>query len=179
MKTSYFPPFTILKMGLAISGDGRTVSMSRELFDRLVALAVRAEFDPVWYRSENPDIAASVTEGALVDELEHFASYGYEEGRRQAYFEVDEAWYLETHRDVAEAVEAGDFIDAEAHYNEVGYIEGRAADADTQVDADAWAEIIAASRALVGEEEPAAGDGATGGPTAAEDGATSEPTAAE
>ena len=168
MKTSYFPPFTIMKAGLGISGDGRTVSMSRELFDRLVGLAVRADFDPVWYRSENPDVAASVEEGAVVDELEHFASYGYQEGRRQAYFEVDEAWYLETHRDVAEAVEEGDFIDAEAHYNEVGYVEGRAADADTQVDADAWHEIITASQALVGEEEPAADGVATDKPTSPE-----------
>jgi hypothetical protein len=156
MKTNYFPPFDILKVGLGISEGGRVVSMSRELFDRLVAAAVRAEFDPLWYRSENPDIASTDGQDQLVDELEHFATYGYSEGRRQAYFEVDEAWYLETHRDVAEAVEAGDFIDAEAHFNETGYIEGRASDADTQADADEWLKIIAGSAQLVRPEEPAA-----------------------
>jgi hypothetical protein len=155
MKTSYFPPFGILKFGLRFSDDRRVVSMSRELFCKLLAAAVRAEFDPVWYCSENPDIAAPVKEGAVADELEHFAAYGYEEGRRQAYFEVDEAWYLEEYRDVAEAVEAGDFIDAEAHFNATGYIEGRAGDAEMQADTVAWADVIAASRALVGAEEPA------------------------
>jgi hypothetical protein len=155
MNTSYFPPFAILKEGLRISDDGSAVTMSRDLFNKLIASAVRSEFDPVWYRRENPDIAAAVAAGNPIDELAHFAEAGYEEGRRGAYWEVDEAWYLETNRDVAEAVEAGDFMDGEAHFNETGYFEGRAGDADMEAEIEMWFNVILSSQKLRGAKERA------------------------
>src|ERR1700739_2194583 len=72
MNTSYFPPFAILKEGLRISDDGSAVTMSRDLFNKLIASAVRSEFDPVWYRRENPDIAAAVAAGNPINETGDF-----------------------------------------------------------------------------------------------------------
>ncbi len=92
MNPEYFPPYEVIKAGLAISEEGEVVSMSRDLFAMLVRAANAASFDPVWYKSAYPDISAAVEEGSVGDEIEHFATQGYQEGRNAVYFVVDHDW---------------------------------------------------------------------------------------
>ncbi|WP_237151740.1 hypothetical protein [Oryzibacter oryziterrae] len=146
METGYFPPFHILKDGLEISEDGLSVTMSQDLFRLFVkAAAVSVGFDPIWYRTENPDVGAAVAAGDLASELDHFAVAGYQEGRLPAYFPVDEEWYYERNPDVSEAVASGEIADGDTHFNEIGYHEGRAPDEDKLLWVEQWQEAIAAS----------------------------------
>ena len=148
----FLPSYMQLGKGIAMSEDGRTVSMSRELFDLFIGTAALAcAFDPVWYRVEYPDIGAEVANGAITDELEHFLESGYEEGRTPAYFDVDEEWYLTRFPDVADAIASGVVEDADEHYNEVGYGEGRAPSPEMLATVERWIEAIDLSAELLDE----------------------------
>ena len=57
--------------------------------------ALSGLFDPAWYLSRYPDVAASTT-----DALHHFVHYGAAEGRDPNRF-FDSAWYLAHYPDVA------------------------------------------------------------------------------
>ena len=146
MNSEYLPPFEVLKAGLAVSSDGDVISMSRDLFAMLVRAAVAADFDPVWYRTANPDIVAAIEDGSIADELEHFCRMGYQEGRNPIYFAIDNEWYLSNYPDVSEAIGDHGYVDAEAHFNEAGYGEGRAADAMMMAQIEAWQHAISESR---------------------------------
>jgi len=145
MDATYFPPFEFLMSGVSSRGDGQVVSMSKALFNRLAAVAASRHFDPFWYRAEYQDVANAILSGDVSDELEHFLSYGYFEGRNPAYYEVDEDWYLAEYPDIAEAVASGVYLDAEAHFNEGGYQEGRASNDAMREQADAWRALIESS----------------------------------
>ena len=75
-------------------------------------------FNPDFYRTENPDVAA-----AGVDPWTHFRQSGYAEGRRANPF-FDQELYLRENADVAAAG-----IDPLRHYAESGRFEGRRASA--------------------------------------------------
>jgi hypothetical protein len=154
MNSEYFPPFEIIKAGLAFSSDGEVVSMSRDLFAMLLRAATAASFDPVWYKSAHPDITAAIEEGSIEDELEHYSTFGYEEGRHPVYFVVDNDWYLTNYPDIHDAIGPHGYLDAEAHFNEVGYSEGRAADAAMMAQIEAWDHAISASQLKVGGAAP-------------------------
>jgi len=149
MNPTYFPPYSVLKAGVVGSSDGRVISMSRELFIKLVGAAIGPSFDPIWYKSEYPDISPAVEDGSVEDELDHFVALGYSEGRKPHYFVVDEGWYVSNYSDVVASIESGDFVDAEAHFNAVGYDEGRAADETMLRQAQQWAEAISVSARTV------------------------------
>jgi glycosyltransferase involved in cell wall biosynthesis len=143
---AYLPLHSNLQQGVALSPDGDVVMMSRELFRLFLASAARvAEFDPAWYRSEYPDVAAAVDHGDMIDELEHFATFGYEEGRAPRRMAVDEAWYREVYPDVDDAIRDGSMVSAEVHFNDLGYHEGRTGDASSQNEMRLWEATIAQS----------------------------------
>ena len=152
MNPDYFPPYDLLKSGLEFTHDGEVVSMSRDLFALLVRAATATGFDEVWYKSAYPDVSDAVRDGAFRDELEHFSTQGYKEGRLPVYYVVDNDWYLETYPDIGEAIGGEGYADAEAHFNEAGYAEGRAADAAMLAQVEAWDEAIAASRTRIDGE---------------------------
>ena len=151
MNISYFPPFDVLKNGLAESADQRTVTMSREMFDILIAAAVQGTiFDPEWYRTEYPDVLEAIETGAVEDPLDHYARYGYAEGRMPGYFEIDEAWYMDMYQYIAESAAKGEIESAEKFYNEAGYLAGQAMDDASEAQGERWREIIARSAEVVG-----------------------------
>jgi hypothetical protein len=157
MDASYFPPFALLMSGVVSREDGRVVSLSKELFDRLVAAAASQHFDPFWYRSEYQDVANGIISGEVTDELDHFLSSGYFEGRNPAYFEVDEEWYLTEYPDIAEAVASGVYLDAEAHFNEGGYQEGRVSNDAMREKAATWRALIETSAETLASVNPEVG----------------------
>jgi hypothetical protein len=147
---NYLPPYQELKDGIAIPADGETITMSRDMFRMLIEAAAKSLlFDPEWYRTEYPDVAAAIESGDVESEIEHYASFGYEEGRMPAYLTVDESRYLTQNSDVAQAIEAGEMPGAETHFNEIGYLEGRAPDAEVERQAQRWARVIAESAQVV------------------------------
>ena len=147
---AYLPPYSTLKEGIGVSPDGSLVVMSRDLFRMFVASAARAaRFDATWYRTEYPDVQAAIDCGDLGNELDHFAAFGYEEGRAPARMSVEEPWYREIYQDVDEAIRDGLIASAEDHYNEIGYREGRAADSGSENEVRRWQEAIAQSEELV------------------------------
>ena len=147
---AYLPPYSALKEGIGVSPDGDLVVMSRDMFRMfVVALARAAQFDAAWYRREYPDVEAAISQGDLANELDHFATFGYEEGRAPARMAVAEPWYREAYPDVDEAIRDGVLASAEDHYNDIGYLEGRAADAASGNEIRRWQEVIARSQDLV------------------------------
>ena len=167
MDIGYLPPYELLKAGIVISEDGQSITMSRGLFQLLVAAAHGASFDAIWYKRQYPDVAEAIATADVEDELEHFAVAGYEEGRAPAFFEIDEGWYLETYPDIAEAIKSGELQDAETHYNEIGYVEGRASDPVVAEQAERWLNAIAESAETVGAPGLQAEQAATTDETAA------------
>jgi hypothetical protein len=150
MRTPFFPPYAILKGGIARSDDETTVTMSRELFHFLIAAAAAPTFDPEWYRNEYPDVVEPIEDGALIDEIDHYAQYGYEEGRIPRSFVLDEAWFLEAYGDVSDAAASGEVASVGTFYNHVGYLEGRATDEKSEAQAQRWREAIERSADAVG-----------------------------
>src|ERR1700712_4420572 len=68
-----------------------------QVSDDIAQITSSGLFDPNFYLTSNPDIAA-----AAIDPLDHFFHYGFQEGRRpNPYF--DPLWYLNTNIDVREA----------------------------------------------------------------------------
>ena len=156
MSTGYIPPFTTLNEGIARSADGETVTMSKELFSLLIAgLADAAGFDAGWYRAEYPDVASAVGRGDVTNELEHFAFFGYEEGRAHRMMPVDEAWYRTNYPDIDAALQESDLMTAYEHYNQFGYWEGRVGTPTAEMEAQSWSDAIERSAEAVRERESA------------------------
>jgi hypothetical protein len=153
---AYLPPYSALKAGIGVSPGGDLVVMSREMFRMFVAaLATAAAFDAAWYRREYPDVEAAIDQGDLEGELDHFATFGYEEGRMPARMVVEETWYRDAYPDVDAAIRDGVLASAEDHYNDIGHIEGRAPDAASQNEIRRWQEAIDRSQDLARAQAPA------------------------
>lgn len=96
---------------VAVYGQSQGTSISQYPED---IPALEKGIDPSYYLASNPDVAA-----AGLDAVEHFNSYGWQEGRDpNSLFDV--TYYLSMNSDVSAAG-----INPLAHYLEFGWIEGR------------------------------------------------------
>ncbi len=117
---------TIARLSGALAGRGRRVAVQSASASRSNPLAHFLEtgayvgcrpnplFDPVYYLTENPDVAT-----AGLNPLAHFLERGAQEGRRPNPL-FDTAYYLEENPDVAAAG-----VNPLAHFLEVGATQGR------------------------------------------------------
>ncbi len=102
------------EFSLASNGAGGTLLRTRHRLSAPVSAGPARDFDPAYYLSRNPDVAA-----AGVDPLQHYLAYGWKEGRDpNAYFST--AWYLHQNPDVAAAG-----VNPLQHYEDHGWREGR------------------------------------------------------
>ena len=83
------------------------------------ALNAIGGFDPGFYLTANPDVAANND-----DPLTHYLTYGAREGRSPRALS-DMSFYLANNRDVADAVANGRLENALIHYVQYGAFEGR------------------------------------------------------
>lgn len=90
----------------------------------LVATLVREEFQPDWYLSAYPDVAARIREGTLPSALWHYVEEGTH-GSRSPNSWFDEQWYLHEYPDVAHAKATGIVPNGFVHYLRYGRAEGR------------------------------------------------------
>jgi hypothetical protein len=144
---TYFPHVDLLLQSLRISRDrlnGRSkVAIDAKLLRRLIERAVmHLPFDPEFYKTTYPDIAAAVAAGQITDLHRHFVETGFFEGRLGAMPEVDEAHYCSLYRDVASAVKRGDIASATEHYIRSGAAEGRVPSAAAKPEVDAWMSVL-------------------------------------
>ncbi len=80
-------------------------------------------FDPAWYLSTYPDVAAAVAAGQVASAWQHFITTGAHEGRSpSAYF--NEMWYRQQNADVAAAIAAGTLRSGFDHFVASGAHEG-------------------------------------------------------
>ena len=80
-------------------------------------------FDPKYYLTANPDIAAAIAAGQFRSALAHFSTAGYAEGRSpNAYFATE---YLSKNPDVAGGIAAGTFKSGFEHFIKKGFAENR------------------------------------------------------
>ncbi len=151
---AYIPPYEVLKDGIGTSPDGELVIMSGDLFRMFLAvLAQSAGFDPAWYREQHPDVAEAIRQGEISDEIGHFVTFGYQEGRAASRMTVDEDWYRDAYPDVDDAIFEGTRDSAEDHYNDTGYFEGRVPDAASENEILRWRMTIAQSKDALSETD--------------------------
>lgn len=82
-------------------------------------------FNEQFYLASNSDVAAAVSAGTFSSGLQHFTSFGLQEGRTQISSIYSEQNYLNTYSDVAAAVGSGVFRSGLQHYFQAGFDEGR------------------------------------------------------
>ncbi|WP_428522075.1 hypothetical protein [Roseibium sp.] len=88
-----------------------------------MAFSITSSFDPAYYLSQNPDVAAAIEAGLFESAEQHFNQFGFSEGRDpNPYF--DTSFYLEQNPDVAAAG-----INPLNHFNQFGETEGRSPNA--------------------------------------------------
>jgi len=102
------------QFSLAADGAGGTLLRTTHRLSAPVSAGPGRDFDPAYYLSHNPDVAA-----AGVDPLRHYLDHGWKEGRDpNAYFST--TWYLNQNPDVAAAG-----ANPLQHYEDHGWREGR------------------------------------------------------
>jgi hypothetical protein len=154
----YVPPPRLLH-GLTTRGTGPSgealVSLSAEVFTKLLEAALASSFDEDDYLDRNADVRAGVASGAIPSALRHYAAHGFFEGRAAPSYPVDSNWYIATYPDVERAIATGQVRDAAHHFQSFGYAEGR-------VPNQALQQIVGEWQALAAEaKKPADGDTAT------------------
>jgi len=83
-------------------------------------------FDSVYYQDSYPDVFNAVnTPRGFTSGLQHFATYGLNEGRTLASPYFNEGAYLQLYPDVANAVKSGVYKSGLQHFSEIGFSEGR------------------------------------------------------
>ncbi|MGD9823865.1 MAG: matrixin family metalloprotease [Desulfobacter sp.] len=96
---------------VAVYGQSQGISISQDPED---IPSLEKGIDPSYYLASNSDVA-----GAGLDPVEHFNTYGWQEGRNPSSL-FDVAFYLSANPDVSAAG-----INPLTHYLESGWIEGR------------------------------------------------------
>lgn len=108
------------------SGSDARVSMSKDVFDRLIRAALAgSRFDEAWYLKANPDVAAAVRGRKIASGREHYIATGYFEGRLPYEIDVDEEFYFSRNDDVKKAARARKVKSAKEHWYSNGLKEGR------------------------------------------------------
>lgn len=85
----------------------------------------RPPFYEETYLLRNPDVAEAVANGLFNSGLQHWATFGFAEGRRPQDINFEEDFYLSYHPDVAAAVANGSVSNGLEHYAAFGWSEGR------------------------------------------------------
>lgn len=85
----------------------------------------RPPFNEESYLQRNPDVAEAVANGLFNSGLQHWANFGFAEGRRPQDINFEEDFYLSYHPDVAAAVANGSVSNGLEHYAAFGWSEGR------------------------------------------------------
>ncbi len=102
------------QFSLTADGAGGTLLRTTHRLSAPVFAGPGRDFDPAYYLSHNPDVAATG-----VDPLQHYLAYGWKEGRNpNAYFST--SWYLNQNPDVAASG-----ANPLQHYEDYGWREGR------------------------------------------------------
>jgi hypothetical protein len=124
----YVPPFEVLRRMVTIGVvKGVTqVSAPYEDFLKLLRTLISViEIDEGWYLRQYDDVALAIRSGTVQSAQQHFAVYGFFEGRLPFQITIDEEWYLAANPDVAENVRKGIIPSGQAHFDAAGYREGR------------------------------------------------------
>ena len=113
-------------------GNGETVTMSRDLFMRLLEAALRAKgtFDEKYYLSRYPDIQDAIRRKMIPNCASHYYMTGYLECRVPAKIPVDEKYYLAENPDISNAIKKGTLKSAQDHFEVSGLSEGRLPNSD-------------------------------------------------
>ncbi|MDA8052452.1 MAG: hypothetical protein M0002_21030 [Rhodospirillales bacterium] len=111
---------------LAGSGDAPRFEISRQFLIRLLRpMFDMVRFEPKWYQSAYPDIAAACQAGALTDLKAHYCEFGFFEHRLPCFVRVDDTFYLGEYPDIGVAVSEGRVASAQWHFETFGFREGR------------------------------------------------------
>jgi hypothetical protein len=106
-------------------GDGSVVVLPYERLKLLLTFFLESvPVDEEWYSATYPDVAEGIAGGTIASAKEHYARYGYFEGRLPREPAIDEGWYLSANPDIAEGIPNGG-LPPKDHYREHGYREGR------------------------------------------------------
>ena len=118
-----------LNFSLAVTGKTSQTLITLELG----GLQVGSCFDEGFYLKQNQDVAKAVKAGIFASGYDHFAAFGFKEGRSPiAYF--DEQFYLSNNADVKAAVDKNLFASGIEHFLLFGHKENR--DPSALFDAD-------------------------------------------
>lgn len=116
----------VFESKLVGAGDAGRFEVSRALLIELLRPMFQAlRFDPVWYQSAYPDIAAAHRAGTLTDLKAHYCEFGFFEHRLPCLVRVDESFYTSEYPDIGTAIAEGRLASAQWHFETFGFSEGR------------------------------------------------------
>jgi hypothetical protein len=139
----FIPPYRMILDHLGVkpsNGSGaKTLMVSKDVFDLMIMTILRCiDFDEEQYLSLNPDVRQAVQEGLFLNGRDHFARYGYFEGRMGGVPVIDPEWYALANADVADALKVGEVDSAQQHYFKWGIEEWRAPNREALELVEAW-----------------------------------------
>jgi hypothetical protein len=111
---------------LAGAPEAARFEVSRALLIELLRPMFQAlRFDPQWYQSAYPDLAAAHRAGTLTDFKAHYREFGFFEHRLPCFVRVDEAFYAGEYPDIGTAIAEGRIASPQWHFETFGFREGR------------------------------------------------------
>ncbi len=144
---AYVPHYRQLMAGLGMSGLDPGAGGARP-DPAFLAFLVREfarllPFDPAFYASTNPDVAAQIAAGAFSDGHDHFVRAGFQEGRLPHRLAFDALAYAARYPELEPLREPDGGLALAAHFLQHGRFEGRSAHPDTDADAARWSIALA------------------------------------
>ncbi len=95
------------------------------LIDLLRPMFEAVRFDPQWYQSAYPDLAAAHRAGTLTDLRAHYCEFGFFEHRLPCFVRVDDGFYASEYPDIGTAIAEGRIASPQWHFETFGFREGR------------------------------------------------------
>jgi hypothetical protein len=133
---------------LSTNRQDQTVVVDLSLLRSTISEAIRTmPFDPVYYQSTYPDVAKLRVSGKIRNLNDHFAEFGFFEGRVPCWPEFDAEFYLGHYPDIREAVLRREFCTGFEHYINHGRCEGRIPTRSLQHEIEYWKSVLDAENA--------------------------------
>ena len=116
----------VFESRLAGGAEAARFEVSRPLLIELLRPMFQAlRFDPQWYQSAYPDLAAAHRAGTLTDFKAHYCEFGFFEHRLPCFVRVDEGFYASEYPDIGTAIAEGRIASPQWHFETFGFREGR------------------------------------------------------
>jgi hypothetical protein len=113
------------RLGIILVRGRLSVDIAREdLLGLVRSILIAVPIDETWYRASYPDVASAIDHGTIASAADHYAKFGYFDGRLPFDIAVDEDWYVSRYEHVRTGLARGVATSGQDHFIRLGYKEG-------------------------------------------------------